>query len=163
MAIENKAEVIAAILADISLGTLVSDACRKGGISRDTLNAWTKDDKELSDSYARAREMQCHALAEDALRVSDGHDEEAEARLKAMVSAIEDADDDDQDRILQSLQTVAVQRDRLRVDTRKWLVSKIAPRLYGEKLEVSGPDGGPVPVAIVGWQFGDRRIDFPSG
>jgi cytochrome P450 len=31
-----------------------------------------------------------------------------------------------------------VQRDRLRVDTRKFLMSKIAPHVYGDKLEHSG-------------------------
>ena len=29
----------------------------------------------------------------------------------------------------------AVQRARLRVDTRKWLMSKLAPRKYGDRVE----------------------------
>ena len=39
---------------------------------------------------------------------------------------------------------------RLALDARRWYVSKIAPRRYGEKLEVksqhelSGPNGGPI-------------------
>lgn len=39
---------------------------------------------------------------------------------------------------------------RIRVDTRKWLLSKLAPKRYGERLatEVSGPDGGPVKVGV---------------
>ena len=41
-----------------------------------------------------------------------------------------------------------VQRDRLRVDTRKWYLSKVLPKIYGEKkaIEVSGVDGGPVQI-----------------
>ena len=39
-----------------------------------------------------------------------------------------------------------VQRNRLRVDTRKWVMSKLAPKKYGEKLEHSGPDGGPIQI-----------------
>ena len=41
-----------------------------------------------------------------------------------------------------------VQRDRLRVDTRKWYLSKVLPKVYGEKkaIEVSGVDGGPVQI-----------------
>jgi hypothetical protein len=37
---------------------------------------------------------------------------------------------------------------RLRVDVRKWYLSKIAPKRYGERLahEVSGPDGGPIEI-----------------
>ena len=43
------------------------------------------------------------------------------------------------------------QRDRLRVDTRKWLLSKMLPKVYGDKQqhEVSGPDGGPL---IIAWE-----------
>jgi hypothetical protein len=39
-----------------------------------------------------------------------------------------------------------VQRSRLRVDTRKWLMSKIAPKRFGDKktLEHSGPNGSPI-------------------
>jgi hypothetical protein len=35
---------------------------------------------------------------------------------------------------------------RLRVDTRKWLMSKALPKMYGDKVshEVGGPGGGPV-------------------
>jgi hypothetical protein len=39
-----------------------------------------------------------------------------------------------------------VPRDRLRFDARRWLVSKISPRRYAERVatELSGPDGGPI-------------------
>lgn len=35
-------------------------------------------------------------------------------------------------------------RDRLRVDTRKWLLSKALPKVYGDKIEHTGPAGGPL-------------------
>lgn len=37
-------------------------------------------------------------------------------------------------------------RDRLRFDARRWYLSKLAPKKYGDKVqqEVSGPEGGPV-------------------
>jgi hypothetical protein len=46
--------------------------------------------------------------------------------------------------------SVAVARARLRIDARKWLASKLAPKKYGDKLaaEVSGPDGGPVNTSL---------------
>jgi hypothetical protein len=52
------------------------------------------------------------------------------------------------------------QRDRLKVDSRKWLLSKMMPKKYGDKLDVTSggdrlpavtinvppiPDGGPQP------------------
>ncbi len=36
-----------------------------------------------------------------------------------------------------------IQRSRLRVDARKWLMSKMAPKKYGEKLQHTGDGGGP--------------------
>lgn len=44
-----------------------------------------------------------------------------------------------------------VQKAKLQIDTRKWLLSKLLPKKYGEKqqLEHSGPDGGPVQVSKV--------------
>jgi hypothetical protein len=35
---------------------------------------------------------------------------------------------------------------RARADTRKWLMSKIAPKFYGDKLDLThaAPDGGPM-------------------
>jgi hypothetical protein len=42
-------------------------------------------------------------------------------------------------------------RDRLRIDTRKWLMSKIAPKRFGDKLDLThaSPDGGAVQFIIV--------------
>lgn len=42
-------------------------------------------------------------------------------------------------------------RDRLRVDTRKFYIAKVLPKLYGEKVahELSGADGGPILTAQV--------------
>ena len=37
-----------------------------------------------------------------------------------------------------------VQAARLRVDARKWVASKLLPRVYGEKIEHSGPEGVPL-------------------
>jgi hypothetical protein len=39
-----------------------------------------------------------------------------------------------------------IQRSRVRIDTRKSLLSKMLPKVYGDKTEVAvtGPNGGPV-------------------
>ncbi len=46
------------------------------------------------------------------------------------------------------------QRSRLRVDTRKWLLSKALPKIYGDKLTHvgEGPDGAIVTHVTYGWE-----------
>lgn len=42
----------------------------------------------------------------------------------------------------------ALQRSRLRVETRKWLMAKMQPRKYGDKLDVTS-DGAALPQPIM--------------
>jgi hypothetical protein len=41
------------------------------------------------------------------------------------------------------------QRDRLRVDTRKWLLSKALPKIYGDKLAHVGGSEGDAPIRTI--------------
>ena len=58
-------------------------------------------------------------------------------------------DDDGQGNTEVVFDSTAVQRNRLRVDTRKWLLSKLAPKKYGDKVlnEHTGAYGGAIQVA----------------
>lgn len=44
-----------------------------------------------------------------------------------------------------------VQRSKLRIDTRKWLLAKMLPHVFGEKVDVSigGRDGKPIAIAAI--------------
>jgi hypothetical protein len=72
-------------------------------------------DKDFAEQYARARDAALDLMAEETLAL---------------------ADDISKDSGFQG--GVAVARARLRVDTRKWYLSKLAPKRYGDRLEVSG-------------------------
>jgi hypothetical protein len=41
-----------------------------------------------------------------------------------------------------------IQRAKLRIESRRWTLSKLAPKKFGERsaLEISGPNGGPIRV-----------------
>ena len=41
-----------------------------------------------------------------------------------------------------------IQRSRLRIETRKWLSSKLKPKKYGEKLQLGGDAENPLTLAI---------------
>ncbi len=144
----DRPKIVRAVCAAIATGTLVRDAAKTEGATAGQIRAWAAEDAKLSALYACAREDQAHAIAEQAIAIADGADEESQSRLEAMVQSIASADAKDKDRLLDALAQSAIQRDKIRVDARKWMASKIAPRTYGDRQEIVGPEGGPLIVKV---------------
>ena len=90
--------------------------------------AWLDGSKPaFSEQYARAREAQADKLAEEALQIAD------DGRSDTYVDGDGNVKTD----------TEVIQRSKLRVDTRKWLASKMAPKKYGDKMAIGGTDDLP--------------------
>lgn len=102
--------------------------------AKSTVFKWLGENKEFSDQYARAREAQADCLFDDILAIADDGlndtyvDEEGNKRTD----------------------TDVIQRSKLRVEARKWMASKLAPKRYGEKVDVNhgGQDGNPVATEV---------------
>lgn len=104
------AQTYAAILARVADGELITDVCDDYGIARSTVWRYAEaGSEEDRNAYTRARTLQAHVLAEDTVRVSRG---------------------------ARGLTADGIAARRLEVDTMKWLTTKIAPRLYGDRLDV---------------------------
>ena len=86
------------------------------GVSRGSLTNWLNND-DNAVMYARAREAQADKMAEDILSIAD------DGTRDTYIDA-EGNERTDQD---------VIARSRLRVDARKWLASKMAPKKYGDK------------------------------
>lgn len=110
-----------------SLRSICEDAKMPG---QRTVYQWLNDKTEFQQQYARAREVQADRLAEEILEIADDSSRDTYK------------DEDGNDRIDHEV----VARSRLRVDSRKWLASKMAPKKYGDKVtqEIGGIGGGPV-------------------
>ena len=101
-----------------------------------TVRRWVLDNVEgFSPHYARAREMGLDAIADETLEISDTPQEGEET-------------EDDGEKVKVKRADMLGHR-RLQVDTRKWLLSKLAPKKYGEKtsMELTGANGGPVQIS----------------
>lgn len=85
------------------------------------------------DQYARARAVQSEHMAEEILAIADNGQNDWMER-------------NGEDSPGWTLNGEHIQRSRLRVDSRKWLMSKLAPKKYGERVtqEMTGKDGGPI-------------------
>ena len=93
------------------------------GLNRSTLWEWLDKHPEFSDQYARAKEQQMAAMEEEILEIADDNSEDE--------IELEDSNGNPYTRVNHD----HINRSRLRVDTRKWLMSKLAPKRYGDRIE----------------------------
>ncbi len=126
-------EVAEAICERLAAGESLRKICNDDDMpDTATVFRWLHRDPIFREQYARAREAQQEFMAEQILEISDDGandtyvDEEGKPRTDWDVIA----------------------RSKLRVDTRKWLMSKLAPKKYGDRIaqEISGPDGAPIQI-----------------
>ncbi|WP_376711077.1 terminase small subunit-like protein [Pseudochrobactrum lubricantis] len=112
------------ICAEMSAGRSLRSICEDTDMpDRVTVFRWLARHKEFRNQYARAQEDRASAMAEDILDIAD--DEECPD----------------------------VQKAKLRIDTRKWLMSKMAPKRYGDKQQMQltgaeGEDGTPTAIQV---------------
>ncbi|WP_035977455.1 hypothetical protein [Bradyrhizobium sp. th.b2] len=123
---------LAALICDrMAEGESLRTICKDEDMpARSTVFLWLAAHKEFSDLYARAVDARAHLLAEEILEISD--------------DGRNDTYKDDEGNVMTDHDVIA--RSRLRVDSRKWLAARLAPRKYGDKItqEVTGADGGPI-------------------
>lgn len=133
-------ELVAVICGKLAGGESLRAICAAEEMpDKSTVFRWLAEHQEFRDQYARAREAQADALADEVLEISDDGSNDWMERKNS----------DDQS-LGWVLNGEHVQRSRLRVDSRKWFAGKVAPKKYGDKLvqEHSGPDGAPIAVAV---------------
>lgn len=88
--------------------------------SHETVNQWRLHYPEFADRYAHAKRTQADLLVEQALDMAQNNENDV----------IIDADG------IPRSNHAAVQRDRLIVDTIKWVACKLMPKVYGDKQTV---------------------------
>ena len=93
-------------------------------------NQLGKDDGFV-EKYARAREDQADKLVDEIISIAD---EDPERVVDAQG--------------IKRIDPASVNHNRLRLDARKWVASKLKPKKYGDKLEVGGTGGGPIRHAV---------------
>ncbi len=123
----ERAEIAEKVIVGMHDGMSCYKSCKAAGIPHSTFLTWMNDDKELADKYARAREDLIERMASDLIELSD-----------VDVGMQPDGRRD----------WSAVQKHKLQVDTRKWLLSKLAPKRYGERVALAADEESPLQVGI---------------
>lgn len=89
-----------------------------------TVLRWLSEDKEgFCAQYARAKEEQADFMAEEMIDIADDGSNDLMTITKG-----------DQSYDLENKEVT--NRSKLRIETRKWLMSKLKPKKYGDKIEV---------------------------
>ena len=114
--------------------TLRQIEAKEGFPSKTTICRWLASNTEFRDQYARAREHQAECMADDILDISDDGSNDWIERENSDGTTCE------------SINHEHISRSKLRVDSRKWLMSKFAPKKYGDRVtnEHTGAGGGPI-------------------
>lgn len=134
----------------ISEGESLRAICRdrdSGMPDRTSVHAWLLDPSKKGFSYQY--ELACNIRAEnmfDELNeiADDGSNDYMEKENKDGST-------------YEVVNSENIQRSRLRVDTRKWYLSKVLPKKFGEKMDITSGDK---PIAILGGLT--QRQDVPT-
>ncbi|EIJ0680932.1 DNA-binding protein [Escherichia coli] len=119
---EEKALEICELVAD---GQSINKISKMPGMpNRSTILKWFRDVPEFSTMYARAKEIGFEVLADEIIDLADAEENMDKDQLR---------------------------RHQLMIDTRKWLLAKLQPRKYGERVTqeiVGNKDEAPVQVEV---------------
>lgn len=110
-----------------------------------TMFTWIRQYPEFAAQYDRAKEESADCHADEIIDIADdGSNDWMQTN--------------DPDNPGWKLNGEHVARSRLRVDSRKWIASKLKPKRWGDKIAVGGdPDAPPIKHAVVEMHIVDHR------
>lgn len=116
------------ICSRLAAGETLRSVCRDNGMPSETaVRKWSRANKNgFHSQYARARDIGLDAIADETIEIADdGTNDWMERNNPDNPGWVENGE--------------SINRSRLRADVRKWYLSKMAPKKYGERLDLN-PD-----------------------
>lgn len=113
------------VLMGLMEGKTLTEVCEDPDLpSERTVYRWLATNSTFSQAYMRAREVQMMVWADQIVLIADDAQNDYMDRLMA---------DGGTERVVDMEN---INRSRLRIDTRKFLMAKIAPKVFGDKVQV---------------------------
>ena len=137
-------EIANTICERLADGESLREICRDDAMpAKSTIMIWLGLHEEFADQYARAREAQADHIFDEILDISDDATNDWMTRRQG-------------EEIITVADHEHIARSKLRVDSRKWMAGKLAPKKYGEKqlIEATGKDGSD----LIPPQTEDRQV-----
>lgn len=131
-------EVADAICERLAGGESLRAICREEAMpGASTVLGWLREEAlaPFAEQYARARELGYQLLADEIIEIAD-------TPLPGVEKTIKPNGDEE------TKEGDMLGHRKLQIDARKWMLSKMLPKVYGDKVtnEHTGPNGGPVQI-----------------
>jgi hypothetical protein len=123
-------EIADEICAQLSDGRSLRSVCLAEGMpDKCTVFRWIRAHPEFAKQYAIAKEEAADAWVEEILDIADdGTNDWIDVEGKKVFNSEH------------------VQRSRVRIDTRKWIASKLKAKKYGDKITHEGSEDAPITI-----------------
>jgi len=127
------------VLIDISENGNSARSALKGKMSNQKFYELLEEEANAK-RYARACEIRAEVMANEMLEIADNfeHDVKKADGIEVVDHAV-------------------INRDRLRVDSRKWLLAKLHPKKYGDKIDVGVDQKQTIEYVNISKQFPDKN------
>lgn len=128
--------LVNSIIRRVSEGETLAQICRDDGMPPEsTVRSRINLSSSLLAAYARAREERAERMADEIIEIADdGRNDYVQREGKKPGSVVIAFDDEH------------VRRSQLRIDTRKFLLARVLPHKYGERVQHTGEGGGPIAI-----------------
>ena len=113
----QKTAIVEAIIVLITQGQSIAKACKELKVANSTYMVWLSRSDDYAHAHANAMASRADVIFEEILEIADSTEDDI----------ITDSDG------RQVTNHNVIQRDRLRVDTRKWIAAKMNPNKYSDK------------------------------
>jgi hypothetical protein len=121
------------ICSRMALGESLTDITKSDHMPhRGTVYAWAQG--PFRDAFMRARELQSEALLDDCVAIAD---------------AIGQPESDSKEKTQDIDINAQIQKAKLQIDTRLRVIAKMTPHKYGERIQHTGANGGPIQIAAI--------------
>lgn len=149
---EYTAEIAATICEQLAAGNSIRMICAKADMpSERSIYRWlaAESHEEFRQQYARAREAQAHRMLDEILEIADDSGRD-------VVEIVVSVDEEGNEKTREVERFTATARDKLRIDTRKWAMARLAPKVYGDSKQLDVTSGG---QRVTGFAIVDYTAD----
>ena len=116
---EQKTKIFKSIISEIENGASLRTALKNNNnFSSHTFNDWVNEDEEKGKQYASAKEQRTDLIFEEILNIADS--QEGDVIHKDGIDIVNHD---------------VINRARLRIDARKWMLGKMDKNKYGDKIQ----------------------------